>query len=776
MSVADYNITWTTPSLNALGSMPLGNGDIGLNVWVEKEGDLLFYIGRGDAWSEVHRLLKLGRLRIRFDRPLFPGNDFSQTLHLESGCIVIRGGDSEIRIWVDMHRPVIQIDITSASPVGVLVAHEPWRIGEHRITGDELFSAYGQHGKAPTPPTESADQVLPMTEGFPCMGWYHRNEHSIFRGNQELQGMGDWAATHQDPLLSRTFGCLVDGTGFSPAGTTSMASQAPSRHFTLRVAALTAQTIDAAAWITQCRAALTSVSAISDQERFTAHRSWWSEFWERSHVHITGGGNDTRDLSQAWHLYRFLCATQGRGEFPMKFNGGIFNVDIPGWFKDGSDADADFRNWGGAYWHQNTRQLYWPLLASGDADLMRPFFEMYRRNLPFTIERCKRWNGHDGAVFPEIFYIWGAHTDENYGYDRVGKELSDVGNNYIKRHWQGNLETIAMGFDYYHYSGDERFLREMLLPMAEAVITFYDLHYPRMDGRLRMEPAQVMETLWDVVNPTPDIAGLYCALEQLLALPATVAPEFRQRCHRLLSELPPLPVEQVNGDTVLAPAEIVRTKATNVESVALWAVFPYRRAAVTGGDLELGRASFRHRPVPEECFGAGAGYFCWLNDNVFAAHLGLMDEARKKLADRVRYNCGNRLHWDKAESKSCGPSVDFRFPSMCGAGEDRYLGCWTPDLDNLGVVQQTIQAMLLQGYGNKLSLLPAWPKEWDVDFKLHAPGNTVVECVVRQGRMEKLKVTPEMRRKDVDYGASTSPEAMNGAPSLSPEELPGRHL
>jgi len=32
--------------------MPLGNGDIGLNVWTEPGGDLLFYISKTDAWGD----------------------------------------------------------------------------------------------------------------------------------------------------------------------------------------------------------------------------------------------------------------------------------------------------------------------------------------------------------------------------------------------------------------------------------------------------------------------------------------------------------------------------------------------------------------------------------------------------------------------------------------------------------------------------------------------------------------------------------------------------
>ena len=37
-------VVWTTPSTNAMGSMPLGNGDVSVNAWAEKDGDLLLYI------------------------------------------------------------------------------------------------------------------------------------------------------------------------------------------------------------------------------------------------------------------------------------------------------------------------------------------------------------------------------------------------------------------------------------------------------------------------------------------------------------------------------------------------------------------------------------------------------------------------------------------------------------------------------------------------------------------------------------------------------------
>ena len=69
-----------------------------------------------------------------------------------------------------------------------------------------------------------------------------------------------------------------------------------------------------------------------------------------------------------------------------------------------------------------------------------------------------------------------------------------------------------------------------------------------------------------------------------------------------------------------------------------------------------------------------------------------------------------------------------------------------------------LQSMLLQVRGDKLLLFPAWPKDWDADFKLHAPVNTVVEGVYRNGKLEKLTVTPTARAKDIVRGDVTPSE------------------
>ena len=64
------NYVWTTPSNNSSESMPLGGGDIGMNVWVE-DGDILFYLSRTGAYDENNTLLTQGRFRVSTTPSLF---------------------------------------------------------------------------------------------------------------------------------------------------------------------------------------------------------------------------------------------------------------------------------------------------------------------------------------------------------------------------------------------------------------------------------------------------------------------------------------------------------------------------------------------------------------------------------------------------------------------------------------------------------------------------------------------------------------------------------
>ena len=118
-------------------------------------------------------------------------------------------------------------------------------------------------------------------------------------------------------------------------------------------------------------------------------------------------------------------------------------------------------------------------------------------------------------------------------------------------------------------------------------------------------------------------------------------------------------------------------------------------------------------------------FISWHQDAIFCARLGLTDEAKsltlKKMTDAPR-----------------------RYPTFWGPGHD-----WVPDHNWGGSGMIGVQEMLMQTVGDKIYLLPAWPKNWDVSFKLHAPNQTVVECVVEKGKIRELHVSPEYKKANV---------------------------
>ncbi len=133
-----FNVVWDSPSADHHGSMPVGNGDVAVNAWMTREGDLHLYIAKTDAWDDNARLVKVGKLRLHFEpNPIAAGQPFRQELRLREGSIEItpgRAGECRIRLWVDANHPVIHITADTAIPVEGTAFIELWRTNRYEVT------------------------------------------------------------------------------------------------------------------------------------------------------------------------------------------------------------------------------------------------------------------------------------------------------------------------------------------------------------------------------------------------------------------------------------------------------------------------------------------------------------------------------------------------------------------------------------------------------------------------------------------------------------------
>jgi len=726
------DIAWHSLGRDENDSMPIGNGDLAANVWTEQNGDLVLLVAKSDAWSELGKLLKIGRVRIKLTPNPFAGTgSFTQTLRLEDGSVEIRSGGNRMQVWVDANHPVVYVAAHFARPVGVEAALELWRNKDHSYDApspDEggLFE-FGNHS---VPINLSADTILPATSDR--LTWYHFNSASIYPLLLEKEHLESLAAKYSDPLLHRCFGATLTGDGMKSVDQHRLQAVSPRRDLQLRLVALTRTGTTPEEWASDLSRLADQQNKESDRAALTHHRLWWRQFWQRSWLYV-GGTEEADKVSQGYVIQRYMMASSSRNGFPTNFNGGLFTVghDMP----DNQEStpkshSPDFRAWGNSYWNQNDRLLYWPLIATGDYDLLQPWFDMYLRALPLAEDATKIHFHHAGAVFVETQYFWGLPNLNDFGWDNP---TNIVESRWMRYHIQGSLEVIDQMLDEYDNRQDTDFARNKLVPFADAIVTSYDQQWPHTtDGRLRLSPSQSLETYQlNAVNPTPDIAGLKTVLGRLVALPDGITTDKKRvRWKRMLDELPPLPTGRTfagkippagagdtNGTAIILPAQEYG-KTSNRENPESYIAFPYRLFGVGKPNLKLARDTFAARLFPWDV--------CWGQDGPQAAVLGLT-----KVAQRAAEH----------EFTDYG---DQRFVWFWKAGGD-----WIPDLDNGGTGMITLQMMLMQTDGRRIQLLPAWPHEWTADFKLHAPYKTVVEGHVENGKVSRLHVTPASRAADV---------------------------
>jgi alpha-L-fucosidase 2 len=746
IETSQYNVVWDTPSDNSFGSMPLGNGDIGLNFWVEENGDLLFYISKVDAFDAGHLLPKLGRIRFRTE-PALSVNRFKQTLRLMDASIHIEAGGASFRIWVDANQPVIWMEGKSQTPRTASLSVESLR----PLTG----------ANEPLPQQGTAGVLFNDKENR--LAWCYRNQSSRWAENFKNQNTPEMVAQTKDPLLHRTSGCLLQAKGFTRDSPTTLKSRRTSTTFDCSVTVISTQPEHLQEWLTEVSKPI--------KTDWAAHCAHWKSFWNRSYVDISSGDGDVFDLDQCrftqfaqgskaydghktidaaknvsqinqrYALERFCQAAASRGAVPAPYNGSIFTMDMPagvlGFDKPKENpVSPDSRDWAElSFMWQNTRHPYWSMAARGDYDAMRPAMQFVRNGLDICRDRCKKIFGHEGAFIMEASW-W--HNVGVFNWADVPAHL--------RYHQLATVELPAIMCEYYEHTRDRKFLDEILLPCADEFLKFYEVHFPKRDanGVLQMEGVGCAETYQGVTNPCTEIGCMKYLLTKLLSFEIDDAR--KEHWSKLLEVMPGVPLRKIRGVELLAVGEQYDPGRTNCESPELYSIYPFRQVWL--GQPELlanARQSFHVRTISIDgtIDDQGTETGGWQSSPVQAAYLGLSREAARLAS--INFN-DQFIHWnDNIDPHAPYPNRPrARFPAFWECKMDG-----TPDNDHGANSVNALQSMLLQSDGKKIFLLPAWPENWDVTFKLCASNNTSVECEYRNGKVHSLKVSPESRRADI---------------------------
>ena len=771
----DYNIIWTEQSRNSSESMPLVGGDIGCNVWVEN-GDVLFYIQRSGSFSENGEYLKLGRVRLQLQpNPFSEADSFKQELKLEEGYVQIIGNttvegeniQTQIRLWVDVHSPVVHADIDSDIPVEVTASYENWRTEDkERKPGGYgerwgIFSLEGYPGKV----ISHKDEIDFKGKGIL---FYHRNPEDKLIPDVLIkqQGLETYKDQIADDIKNQTFGGFVVGEGFVPAGMEEgsyvltpykawkLKSEKSAKKHQLFVVTHIDQSENLEVWKNDLEQ-LADKTIENHKKALRTTVDWWKEFWNRSWIKIMPDNPDpSNKIWQAgrnYQLFRYQLGGNISGEYPTKFNGGNLTFD-PALVDEQRAYDPDWRAWGGAiFTAQNQRLLYWPLLKTGDFDVMIPQFELYRKGLGGAEARVKNSFGHKGAIFSEYMNVPGLAFGAGYGWKgeshrKRGEEIAFgdpranalrgyndlvekgvMANSAVSYHWESQVEHAYMILEYHRYSGADI---SAYIPFIKSALMFFDEHYQKRqlmrdgktldnNGKLVIYPSTSCESYRGAKNPSDLIAGLQACINSILELDGSYfTQEEKEYFHAYLNRIPSYSYEEIEGDKVLKPAESWE-RYQNVECPQFYPLFPFNRFYFGNDDMTVFQNTWKHGKFPKDMV------ISWHQDGIFYARMGMTEKAAEYNVKKMK-------------------DSDRRFPTFWGPGHD-----WVPDHNWGGSGMIGLQEMLMQCFKDKIYLLPAWPTNWDVSFKLHAPNKTEVEVEYINGEFRKINVSPAERRKDV---------------------------
>ena len=182
------------------------------------------------------------------------------------------------------------------------------------------------------------------------------------------------------------------------------------------------------------------------------------------------------------------------------------------------------------------------------------------------------------------------------------------------------------------------------------------------------------------------------------------------------------------------PAEqIVEKQKHNGEIPEIYPAFPFRCYGFALGTGDVVDWTMRNR-INKDTFGGK----CWTHDQLGWVMAG---NTRETAAGLIR-----RFRW---------ATTALRFPVYGNETTDGI-----PDLDHFGCGAIALQRMLVQEGQGKIFLLPAWPAEWDVDFKLHLEGGAVLTGTVKDGKLLTWDCTAD-RKAVVVIGTpvTAAPEA-----------------
>lgn len=740
------NVSYNILGKSDRSAMPLGNGELCASIWTNEEGEICFYMSRSDALTELDRTVKLGMIKVKFEPNPFINGQFCQKLDVADGYIAFQGKGADLIFCIPPNENQIILQGSFAERTTVTAEYINWRKKPHQLSG-------GFYTPNNCSIVETPDVVERLEDGI---FFYHRNGESILKDTARCQEVNPDILP--DLLKERIFGgCLrIDGGKYKKQS----AVKEHTKSFCLHISTESMQ-----GSLNQFEQRLQESKISRERDCLAECREYWNAYWRKSYIIVKNDQPAKTEIESslyscieepleyqieckspvtaAYVLTRFMMKCCAEGEMPILYNGMLFNLcpgakqhfhtqnfgetctAIPEELTE--DNNPDERSWCIEQLWQNIRHPYHTFLVQGERQPYKTLFSYYRRFWKLNRYRAQKYYGAEGQHNTEMTLSFGLQSNSIYGENRDGMKTGYAQN----RHGGAvdispGLELLHLMLDYYDYTKDSKFFHSDIQIYGKELYRYIETRFlKRENGKIVIEPLNVLETYRDAKNPVTVTAGLKSTIARLLKAKDLQEP-YRAYFTEYANKIPPIAKKVENEQEYLQPAEEFQPEKMNVEIPELYACFPfdlYNQYHDSGGIM---KRTFEKRTAESGCsqyFILGKkpdhpSYSGWQYQGIVAAKLGMTEFAEKILSENVQLK-----------------NPGTRFPAMWGPVYDG-----VPDTDHGANIVHLLQQMVLQTEGGEIHILPAFPKEWDVSFKLHVDKDWAVEAEYENGCLKKCEI------------------------------------
>ena len=765
-AIAPGDLDYTSPTTRSEEGMPVGTGRMGSLVWTTPSA-LKFQINRVDVFAVDSSTVSFPRADsdyasgcgyvdinvVEAGDDVFAGPEFHQHLSVYDGLMTAQGKGLTARVlgWPKADVMAVEIDDERENPEPISVHLRMLRYQMQGFFGKN-YNLMTNHSVMVQTANHYAtsrlgiqDGRITLTQEFKELQFYDSSAIAI-----GMEGRASKARYLNESTVE-----LVAAPGRGKFTILIASAASFDRHQDTAGLAL---------------ANLQAATGKSFDGLFAETSAWWHDFWSTAFVTASSGDKQADFVAGNYIYFLYLMNASSHGDYPPRFGGMI-------WYSNG-----DYRRWGSQYWHSNTDAYYRDLMGSGHLDLMDPFFSMYFGMYDACALAARQQWDSQGIYLPEITFFNGPDRLP----DDLVKEFQDlflVRKPYEQRstnfqfwvetknrhnsrynfqndgayvhghlivptkgdgifgqctHFLSGAAGVASEFwQRYEFTGDKEWLRREGYPMIKGVAEFYRTFpnvWKEADGKYHIHHVNRIESDWNSSDTVSEIGAMQ-----------TIFPMAVRAATILGVDKDLTPKWQDIADNLASPASGSGRRG-NFDTTN-----PERRMMATN---RMGRFG------TNRLAGRGRAFGAFVAGGEGIQPLGSEPELKSRFLgfDRV----GGFI-----DTEGTGGAQIFRNRLRLREGPGAI------DAEHLGGLSFGIQSSLLSSSTSNdlanvsIEVFPAWPKDWNANFRLLAHGAITVTSSQQDGKIQFVELKSRLANQCAlanPWGGGEATVYRNGRP------------